>query len=71
VAPVVGFRTPVVCGNRNWVPLYIYGTTQSILNVRDWQTLDQGDCFTERDVRNGNKVCLLGQTLVRELFAGE
>src|SRR5204863_10199487 len=37
----------------------------------DWQTLDEGDAFTERDVRNGNKVCLLGQTLVRELFAGD
>ena len=27
--------------------------------------------FTDRDVLNGNKVCLLGQTLVRELFQGE
>jgi hypothetical protein len=24
--------------------------------------------FTERDVRNGSKVCVLGQTIVRELF---
>ena len=30
----------------------------------------EGDSFTERDVLNGNKVCLLGQTLVRELFQG-
>ena len=26
--------------------------------------------FTDQDVRNGSKVCLLGQTLVRELFQG-
>src|SRR5262249_48595905 len=71
VAPIVRVRTQVVYGNRNWVPPYIYGTTPSFLEVRDWQMLDEGDSFTERDVRNGNKVCLLGQTLVRELFAGE
>lgn len=70
VAPVVRARTQVVYGNRNWVPLYIYGTTPSFLEVRDWQTLDQGDVFTDRDVRNGSKVCLLGQTLVKELFQG-
>jgi ABC-type antimicrobial peptide transport system permease subunit len=70
-APVVRARTQVVYGNRNWVPLYIYGTTPAFLNVRDWQTLDAGDAFTDRDVRNGSKVCLIGQTLVRELFNGQ
>ncbi len=29
-----------------------------------------GDPFTDRDVLNANKVCLIGQTLVRELFEG-
>src|SRR5262245_26253784 len=70
VAPVVRARTQVVYGNRNWVPLYIYGTTPEFLAVRDWQELDDGDSFTERDVRNGSKVCLIGQTLVKELFDG-
>lgn len=71
VAPVVRARTQVVYGNRNWVPLYIYGTTPKFLQVRDWENLDEGDTFTDLDVRNGSKVCLLGQTLVRELFQGE
>src|SRR4051794_34334860 len=31
VAPVVRARTQVVYGNRNWVPLYIYGTTPAFL----------------------------------------
>lgn len=71
VAPVVRARTQVIAGNRNWVPLYIYGTTPSFLDVRDWQDLEQGEMFSERDVRNGSKVCLIGQTLSRELFQGQ
>src|SRR5438093_1373453 len=71
VAPVVRARTQVVYGNRNWVPLYIYGTTPAFLEVRDWEELDQGTMFTDQDVRGANKVCLVGQTLVRELFGGE
>src|SRR6266508_336679 len=71
VAPVVRARTQVVYGNRNWVPLYIYGTTPAFLDVRDWNDLTEGEPFTERDVRNSDKVCLIGQTLVRELFGPE
>jgi ABC-type antimicrobial peptide transport system permease subunit len=71
VAPIVRARTQVVYGNRNWVPLYIYGTTPAFLDVRDWQELDEGEVFTDRDVRNGSKVCLIGQTLVKELFGNE
>jgi ABC-type antimicrobial peptide transport system permease subunit len=71
VAPLVRARIQVVYGNKNWVPLYIYGTTPSFLEVRDWATLEEGAAFDDRDVRNGSKVCLLGQTLVKELFQGE
>jgi len=70
-APVVRARTQVVYAGRNWVPFNIYGTTPAYLDVRDWNRLAEGESFTERDVRNANKVCLLGQTLVRELFHGE
>ena len=65
-APVVRARTQVVYAGRNWVPMYIYGTTPQFLEVRDWTTLSAGEPFTERDVRNGSKVCLLGQTLVNQ-----
>src|SRR3954451_18418955 len=71
VAPVVRARTQVVFGNRNWVPLYIYGTTPAFLEVRDWEDMEEGEPFTDRDVLGGTKVCLLGQTLVRELFQNE
>jgi ABC-type antimicrobial peptide transport system permease subunit len=70
-APVVRARTQVVYGSRNWVPMFIYGTTPSFLEVRDWSDLAEGQPFTSEDVRNASKVCLIGQTLVRELFGGQ
>ncbi len=68
--PMVRARTQVVYGNRNWVPNTMYGTTPAFLDVQDWSILAEGEPFSERDVLNGNRVCLLGQTLVRELFEG-
>ncbi len=71
VAPIVRARTQIVYGNRNWVPTYIYGTTPSFLQVREWTDLDKGEAFTEHDVRNSSKVCIIGQTIVSELFDGQ
>ncbi len=68
-APVVMARTQVVYGSTNWVPANMFGTTPAYLEIRDWKNLDEGECFTEQDVRNSNKVCIVGKTLVTELFA--
>jgi ABC-type antimicrobial peptide transport system permease subunit len=68
VAVVVRTRTQATFANKNWVPLYIYGTTPSFLDVREWTDLEEGEPFTEADVRNGTRVCLVGQTIKRELF---
>ena len=70
-APIVRARSQVVHGNRNWVPQTIQGTTPAFLKVRDWTNLAEGEMFTDRDVRNGNRICVIGQTIVRELFQGE
>jgi macrolide transport system ATP-binding/permease protein len=70
-APVVRVRTQLIYGNRNWVPNSMCGTTPAFLEVRDWTEMAEGEAFTERDVRNCSKVCLVGQTIVRELFDGE
>ncbi|MFA7348878.1 MAG: ABC transporter permease, partial [Desulfurivibrionaceae bacterium] len=69
--PMVRARTQVVYGNRNWVPNAIYGTTPAYLDVQDWSILAEGEPFRDRDVLNGNRVCILGQSLVRELFDNE
>lgn len=71
VAPVVRARTQVIFGNRNWVPHWIYGSTPDYLEVKSWLPVDEGETFTEADVRGAARVCLIGQTVVRELFNGE
>ena len=68
VAPSVRARAQIVYRNRNWVPDQITGTTPSYLVVRDWQNMAWGEMFSNRDVRNGNKVCVIGDTIRKNLF---
>jgi len=71
VAPAVRARATIIYGGRNWVPMNIWGTTPEYLTVRDWTDLDDGEMFTDRDVASASKVCVVGQTIVRELFDGQ
>jgi ABC-type antimicrobial peptide transport system permease subunit len=71
VAPGVRSRAQLVYGSRNWAPQQILGTTPSFLTLRDWADMAQGTAFTDQDVRNAAKVCLLGQTPAHELFQDE
>jgi ABC-type antimicrobial peptide transport system permease subunit len=68
-SPVVRARAQVLYGRNNWVPRDTLGVTPAYLDVRDW-SLAEGSAFSEADVRNDSKVCLIGKTLVRELFEG-
>jgi putative ABC transport system permease protein len=69
VAPILNGSGQVVYGNQNWATA-ITGTTPSILTVRD-SALVEGRNFSDQDVRNATKVCILGQTVVENLFGGE
>ena len=67
-APIVTARGQIVYGNRSWTPNYMTGSTAAYLRIRNWTQLDLGRPFTDREVLSGSKVCLLGKTVVRELF---
>ena len=69
-APIVTARAAVVYGNRSWVPGYLAGTTEAFLVARNWTDLELGRVFNDREVAGAAKVCVIGQTLVRELFQG-
>ncbi len=67
-APVLRARSnQVIFGSRNWVPSEIQGSTAEFLEVRDWK-LAEGDNFDERAVNSASQVCILGQTVVKQLF---
>lgn len=65
-APEVSTSTQVIFGNSNW-NTSITGTTPDILEVRNWQ-IEAGAMFTVQDVRSAAKVCIIGQTVAKELF---
>jgi putative ABC transport system permease protein len=66
VAPILSGTAQVVFGNQNW-STGIQGTTAGILEVKDCG-LTVGRNMTDQDVRNANKICLVGQTVVDNLF---
>ncbi|MGD0917488.1 MAG: ABC transporter permease [Thermodesulfobacteriota bacterium] len=68
VAPNLGGAAQVVFGNQNWSTV-ISGTTPEVLDIREWP-LSSGRPFAQQDVDGATKVCLLGQTVVDNLFGG-
>jgi len=64
-------RGQALRGNKNWVPSTLYGTTPGFIRVRDWDDMAEGEAFTDDDVRDTALVCVLGHTVVRELFPDE
>ena len=68
VAPILNSSAQVVYGNQNW-STGIYGTSPGILDVKDC-ALVAGRNFVDQEIRSATKVCLLGQTVVDNLFGG-
>src|SRR5690606_17926260 len=70
-APIVYADAQVVYGNRNWVPRYVLGSTTEFLQARNWTEIELGRAFDDRELRSGSRVCLIGHTVMRELFGDE
>jgi len=70
VSPIVSSSGQVVYGPNNW-PGTIRGGDVSNLSIQKYE-IARGISYTEEDVRSAAKVCLLGQTVIDNLFpAGE
>lgn len=66
VSPAVQGKEQVRYAGRNW-NTSIEGVTPDLLIVKQW-TLAEGEFLTERDDASAAHVCVLGATVVRELF---
>ena len=68
VAPSQRGTVQIIFGNQNWSTV-ADGTTPEVLFIREW-SLQSGRSFTQQDLDGATKVCLLGETVVENLFGG-
>ena len=66
VAPEARAGATAVVGGRNWTTSVI-GSTNAWLETGNW-TVRTGRVFTDAELRAGAAVCLIGETVRRELF---
>jgi putative ABC transport system permease protein len=66
--PQVDSPIQVIRGNQNWRTTY-RGVTDYV-DVRKWP-VDRGAVFTDLDVQQRSKVCLLGRTVAEEVFGDD
>ena len=69
ISPMTRVNRQVVAGNMNWSTTIQGGNTE-FFKIRDWR-IETGDAFTEQDVRGATKVCVIGQTVIKNLFPDE
>ena len=68
VSPEVTASGQAIYGNNN-TNTTIYGESTDYLDIKQWD-IEEGECFTEEDIKKAAKVCVVGKTIVTELFDG-
>ncbi len=66
VSPEVTASGQAICGNNN-TNTTVYGESPDYLDIKQW-SVEQGDCFTQEDIKKAAKVCVVGTTIVSELY---
>ncbi len=66
VSPEVTASGQVIYGNNN-TNSTVYGESPEYLEIKQWD-VEEGECFTEEDIKKAAKVCIVGATIVKELF---
>jgi putative ABC transport system permease protein len=69
VAPSTGANVTVVYQSENWSTT-VTGSTSAYFVTGNWR-LSSGRVFTEAEERAGKAVCVIGETLRKELFGGQ
>ena len=66
ISPDVSASGQLISGSNNY-PSSVSGVSLGYLTIRQL-TVEQGDMFTEEDIRTAAKVCVIGKTIVDNLF---
>ena len=66
ISPSVNSSAQAIYGANN-TSTSIYGVNRDYLDIRGYKVQD-GDVFTDQDIKTAAKVCLVGKTIVDELF---
>ena len=66
VSPGTRSGGQIIAGNMNWATS-IEGTGADYLDIRKW-IIAYGDFYTDQDIKSASKVCVLGKTVVDNLF---
>lgn len=66
VSPSVSSSGQVIYGANNY-PSSVYGVNQEYLEIRKY-SVGEGEIFTDQDILTSAKVCLVGKTIVDNLF---
>jgi len=66
LSPIANAGGQIVFGNQNWATQFV-GVSPDFLTIRSW-SLSQGSNFSDSAIRSAAKVCILGQTVVDNLF---
>ena len=66
VSPEVSSSGQVIYGSKN-TSASLYGESLDYFDIKQW-TIQDGDAFTEDDIRKSAKVCVVGTTIVKDLF---
>ena len=66
ISPYVTASGQLVCGNNNY-PSSVTGTGTEYLEIRQLN-IEDGTMFTEADIKASSKVCVIGKTIVDNLF---
>ena len=66
ISPTVNSSGQWIYGNNN-TPSSIYGVNQDYLDIRHL-SVEEGEMFTDNDIKASAKVCILGKTVVDNLF---
>lgn len=67
ISPSVNSSGQIIYGANNY-PISVSGVSQDYLNIRQLE-IERGDIFSDYDIQSNAKVCVVGKTIVDNLFS--